>query len=44
MESISECMGNDAALMTFGGGSHASGVTLGSYRVLVRRGHASYMK
>ena len=33
MESSSKCMINDAALITLGGGSHASGVILGPYQV-----------
>ena len=33
---------NDAVLTTLGGGSHASGVTLGSYQV--REGHELNMK
>ena len=33
MESSGECIINDAALTIPGGGSHTSGVTLGSYQV-----------
>ena len=33
MESSGECMINNAVLTTLGGGSFASGVTLGSYQV-----------
>ena len=43
MESSGECMINDAALTTLGGGSHVSVVTLGSY-VWGGRGHELNMK
>ena len=39
MESSGECMINNTALTTLGGGSHVSGVTLGSYQVWGGRGH-----
>ena len=38
MESIGECMSNDAALMTLGGGSPAFGMTLDSDQVLGGKG------
>ena len=39
MKNIGGCMSNDAALMTLGGDSRASSVTLGSYQVQEGRGH-----
>ena len=39
MESNGECMSNEAALTTPGGGSRASGVTLGLYQVWGGRGY-----
>ena len=44
MESSGECMINDTALTTPGGGSCASGETLGSYQVWGGRGHEVDMK
>ena len=41
MKSSGECMINDTALMTAGGGSHTSGVNLGSYQVQGGRGQES---
>ena len=38
MESSGKCMINDVALMTPGRGSHAFGMTLGSYQVQGGRG------
>ena len=35
---VSECMINDVALMTLGGGYRISGMTLGSYQVQGGRG------
>ena len=44
MESNCELMINDAALLTLGEGSRASGVTLGSYQVQGERGHQLNIK
>ena len=44
MESNGECMSNEAALATLGGGSRASDVTLGLYQVRGGRGHELNMK
>ena len=43
MKSSGEGMHSDAALTTRGGGSLESGVTFGSYQVLIRRGHVLNM-